>query len=152
MTTLLFLHVAGAVLLVGNIITAAFWHERARRTGNAAVVHSAAKTVMLADGVFTLPGIMLLVVSGAIMAERSGYGWGFHWLTLSLLLFGLSGAIWLAALLPLQRRMIRLSRQGLESGVVPQDYLRVSAGWNAFGTIAALLPVIVLYLMIAKPW
>lgn len=151
MAIALFCHVFGAVLLLGNIITAAFWKLRANQTGNPAVIHYAAKNVMLADLLFTLPGILLIVVSGTWMAERAGYSMGaFNWLTLSLGLFGLSGLLWLAVLLPLQRSMIRRSRQALETGMVDAGYRRASLLWDVFGTIATLLPVAVLYLMIAK--
>jgi len=152
MNLLLFLHIAGAVLLTGNIVTAAFWHWRAQRTGNAEIIHFSAKSVMMADLAFTLPGILLIVGSGAAMAERSGYGGAFNWLTLSLLLFGLTGLIWLAVLLPLQRSMIRLSAEALGTGTLPRAYSRALVNWYVFGTAAVLLPVAVLYLMVAKPF
>lgn len=151
MKVLLFLHVVGAVLLLGNIVTAAFWKIRAERTGNPVLIHHAVKNVMLADCVFTIPGLVLLVVSGGLMAERAGYDWsGFNWLTLSLLLFALTGVLWLGALLPLQRRLIRLSAQAAESGKIDRTYLRLSRIWDGIGTVATLLPVVILYLMIAK--
>jgi len=150
---LLFLHLLGAVLFIGNIVTAAFWKLRAYRTGNPAVIHHAAKNVMLADGLFTLPGILLILVSGALMADRAGVPIGpFNWLTLSLLLFALTGVIWAAALLPLQRSMIRHSERELKTGGIRDAHRRASMIWNALGTVAVLLPVAVLYLMIAKPF
>ncbi len=84
----------------------------------AVTIHASVKNVMLADYVFTIPGLILLAVTGGLMAERAGYAMsGFHWLTLSLALFAMTGAIWAAVLLPLQR----------------------------------MLPVVILYLMIAQP-
>jgi uncharacterized membrane protein len=151
MKMLLFLHVVGAVLLLGNIVTAAFWKVRAEQTGNPALIHHAVKNVMLADYVFTIPGLVLLIVSGGLMAERAGYDWaGFNWLTLSLLLFVLTGVLWLGVLLPLQRRLIRLSARAMESGKVDRTFRRLSRLWDGVGTVATLLPVAILYLMIAK--
>lgn len=151
MGVLLFLHVFGVVLFLGNIVTAAFWKMRSHRTGNPTVIHHAAKNVMLADIVFTIPGLLLILVSGSLMAERTGYPMGeLNWLTLSLLLFALTGVIWLAVLLPLQRSMIRHSARSLENGEMNETYRRVSLYWDAFGTVATLLPVVILYLMIAK--
>jgi len=147
----LFVHVLGAVLLVGNIVTAAFWKLRADWQGQPVVIHSAAKNVMMADAVFTLPGIFMIIVSGSLMAEKAGYSLsGWNWLTLSLFLFTVTGIIWAAVLLPLQRSMIRHSRLALESGTISAAYRRASAAWAVFGTAATLLPVAVLYLMIAK--
>ena len=48
----LLLHLAGVVLFVGNIVTAAFWKIRADLHKNPVVIHSAVKNVMLADFVF----------------------------------------------------------------------------------------------------
>ncbi|MDF2661927.1 MAG: hypothetical protein K0Q94_4718 [Paenibacillus sp.] len=151
MSLLLFMHIGGAFLFVGNIITAAFWKIRADATRNPAVIHEAAKNVMLADYAFTLPGLVLLVVSGVWMAGRSGsLHSGFNWLTLSLILFAVTGIVWLAILLPLQRGMIRHSKQSMASGVVSAAYRKASLYWAIFGTMATLLPVVILYLMIAK--
>lgn len=145
------LHVLGAILFVGNIVTAALWKTMADRSGNPAVIHQAARNVMLADWAFTVPGLVLLVVSGSLMAERGGYALdGLNWLTLSLILFGLSGAIWLAALIPLQRRMIRLSEEALRTGVPSESYRKASRNWAIFGTAATLLPIVILYLMVSK--
>lgn len=151
MNLLLFMHIGGAVLLVGNIVTAAFWKMRADATRNPVVIHEAVKNVMLADYAFTLPGLVLLVVSGVWMAARSGsLDSGFNWLTLSLILFAASGIVWLGVLLPLQRGMIRHSKQAIASGALSAAYRKASLYWAVFGTVATLLPIVILYLMIAK--
>jgi uncharacterized membrane protein len=146
----LFLHVLGAVLFLGNIVTAAFWKAMADRTDNPEVIRYAAKNVMLADWVFTLPGLVLIIVSGSLMAASGGLLSGWNWLTLSLLLFAVTGVIWLAVLLPLQRKMIRLSAANAAAGSVNDAYRRASRHWNTIGLIATLLPVVILYLMIGK--
>jgi uncharacterized membrane protein len=151
MEWLLFLHLLGVVLLLGNIITAAFWKVRADRTGNPEIIHNAAKNVMLADCVFTLPGLLLVIATGGVMAERAGYRVAeFNWLTLSLILFAVTGILWLAVLLPLQRKMIRHSAKAAEGGNASAAYRRASSLWAAAGTAATLLPVVILYLMIGK--
>lgn len=145
------LHVAGVVLFVGNIITAAFWKMRADMTNHSVQIHSAARNVMLADYVFTLPGLALVIVSGIVMAIRAGLPlMGLNWLTLSLILFAVSGVIWLAVLIPVQRRMIRSSAQCIDSGSISAEYRRASRSWAVFGIAATLLPVVILYLMVAK--
>lgn len=145
------LHVAGVVLFVGNIITAAFWKVRADLTNNPSEIHSAARNVMLADYVFTFPGLALVIVSGIAMAVSAGLPlMGLNWLTLSLMLFAVTGVIWLGVLIPLQRRMIRISAQCIDSGSISTEYRSVSRSWAVFGTAATLLPVVILYLMVAK--
>ncbi|MBB6729286.1 DUF2269 family protein [Cohnella zeiphila] len=147
----LMLHLLGAILFVGNIVTAAFWKTTADRTANPAVILQAARNVMRADWVFTVPGLALLIVSGSLMAANAGYSLsGLNWLTLSLALFAVTAIIWLAALIPLQRKMIRQGEEAVRLGVPTAAYRRSSLNWAIFGTLATLLPLIILYLMIAK--
>jgi uncharacterized membrane protein len=152
MKVYLFLHVLGAILFLGNIITAAFWKVLADRSGDARTIHRTSKYVMLADYSFTLPGIVLLLTFGHLMAEKAGYElFEWSWLGFSYLLFIISGVIWIFILLPSQHRMIKWSKAGLDSGVIPGEYYRWSRIWNGFGIISVLLPVIVLFLMVVKP-
>lgn len=147
----LLLHLAGVVLFVGNIVTATFWKIRADLHKNPAVIHSAVKNVMLADFVFTLPGLVLIILSGIVMAVQTEMlAQGFNWLMASLILFAVTGVVWLAVLLPLQRAMIRYSAACVDRGYITEEYARASRWWAVFGTIATLLPVVILYLMIAK--
>lgn len=147
----LVLHLLGVVLFVGNIITAAFWKVRADLQRNPALIHSTVKNVMLADYVFTLPGLVLIVVSGIAMAVHAGMPMsGMNWLTLSLILFAVTGVIWLAVLIPLQRGMIRHSAECIESGIISKAYRQASLYWAVFGIAATLLPVVILILMITK--
>ena len=151
MDLLLLLHVLGAILFVGNIIMAAFWKVGADRTGELAVIAKAARGLMRADYCFTIPGIVLLLASGHAMAHRLGYPLPeLSWLGVSYLLFALSGLIWAAALLPLQRRMIREADISVREGRLTAGYRSASARWNAFGTVATLLPLAVLALMVLK--
>ncbi|MCS7462941.1 DUF2269 domain-containing protein [Paenibacillus doosanensis] len=147
----LVLHLIGAVLFVGNIITAAFWKVRADLQKDPVIIHSAAKNVMLADMVFTLPGLLLIVLSGVVMAVRADMPMmGLNWLTLSLILFAITGIIWLAVLIPLQRAMIRHSAADVRNGRMSDAYSRASRYWAIFGVAATLLPVVILYLMVSR--
>lgn len=153
MTLWLFLHIAGSVLFLGNIITAAFWKIRADLKGDPAEVHNTVKNVMLADLVFTLPGLLLIIISGVVMAVQAGYVMGgMNWLMASLILFGVTGILWAGFLIPLQKGMIRHSMQSIRDGVISAGYKRASTYWAVGGTIATLLPVVILYFMVSKPF
>ncbi|MGP0585701.1 DUF2269 family protein [Paenibacillus timonensis] len=145
------LHLIGVLLMVGNIVTAAFWKIRADMTRNPIIMHDAAKNVMIADYVFTIPGLALIVLSGGRMTGSLGYSLaGLNWLTFSLGLFAVTGLIWLLILIPMQRKMIRLSAEGIKSGTVTAEYHKASRNWAVYGTMATLLPLGILYLMITK--
>ncbi|WP_199621951.1 DUF2269 family protein [Paenibacillus alkalitolerans] len=145
------LHLIGVVLFVGNIVTAAFWKVRADLTKNPVEIHSAVKNVMFADYVFTIPGLALIIVSGSVMAARAGFSLsGLNWLTLSLILLAVTGIIWAAVLIPLQRRMIWYSAECIEIGSISMSYRDASRSWAIFGIAATLLPLVILYLMVMK--
>ncbi|MEK5175762.1 DUF2269 domain-containing protein [Heyndrickxia sp. FSL W8-0496] len=151
MNVLLFLHILGAVIFLGNIVTAAFWKIRADIKRDPKFIHHTVKNVMLADFIFTLPGLILIIVSGILMAVQSGYSMDtFNWLTLSLFLFVLTGFLWLAVLIPIQRSMVRYSARSIDDGVISNKYKNVSRYWAIVGIAATLLPVVILYLMITK--
>lgn len=151
MKALIFLHVLGAILFMGNIITAAFWKVRAERSGDLAHLHRTAKNVMIADYAFTLPGLFLLLITGISMAHTIGYPlFAGGWLTISLLLFLLAGLIWLAILLPSQQKMIRESRLSIEKGALTGPYKKASRTWDVFGIIASIIPLVILFYMLTK--
>ncbi len=147
-----FVHVFGVVLFVGNIMTAALWKTRADRSGDLATIAFAQRTVALADWVFTLPAIVLILVGGYAMALRHPFPLhGLPWLEWGQGLFYLTGLIWLFILVPAQRRLVTLSEAGRRSGALAPEFARVSRRWAMWGGIATLLPLIVLFLMITKP-
>ncbi|RAR44246.1 DUF2269 family protein [Paenibacillus sp. MDMC362] len=153
MTLWLFLHIAGCVLFLGNIITAAFWKVRADLKGDPAEIHNTVKNVMLADLAFTLPGLLLIIISGVVMAVQAGYAMGgMNWLMASLILFGVTGILWAGFLIPMQKGMIRHSMQSIRDGVISAGYKRASTYWAVGGTIATLLPIVILYFMVSKPF
>lgn len=151
-TWLKFVHLFGMVLFVGNIITAALWKTRADRTGNLATIAFAQRTVALADWAFTLPGILLVVIGGYGMAvERPWPLHGLHWLEWGQGLFWVATIIWIAVLVPAQRRLVALSEAAVNSGSLPPEFAGVSKRWAMWGGIATLLPIIVLFMMVTKP-
>ena len=151
-TWLKFLHIFGAVLFVGNIVTAALWKTRADRSGDLTTIAFAQRTVALADWMFTLPGILLVAIGGYGMAARRPWPLhGLHWLEWGQGLFWLAAIIWIVVLVPAQRRLVALSEAGVKAGSLPAEFARVSKRWAMWGGIATLLAIIVLFMMVTKP-
>jgi uncharacterized membrane protein len=147
-----FVHLLGVVLFTGNIITAALWKTRADRSGDLTAIAFAQRTVVTADWAFTLPGVVLILISGYAMALRRP--WPLHglvWLEWGQTLFFLAALIWLLVLVPAQRRLVALSEAGRRDGRLDPEFARLSRRWAMWGGIATLLPVIVLFLMVTKP-
>ena len=146
------IHILGAILLLGNITVSAWWKVMANRTGDARIIAFAQCQVMRTDILFTLPGAVMIVVTGDFI----GYvlylnSWSIQWLSWGRILFIASGLIWLFVLIPIQVKQIRLSRAFAAGSEIPPAYWRLNRYWYAFGAIAGLLPTANLYWMVFKP-
>ena len=143
------LHILGVSLFLGNIIVSAFWKVLADRTGNYAVIRFAARLVNVTDAVFTGLGATLLLVTGHLLADKYGGVLPNDWILWSYVLFGVSGAIWIAVLLPIQFKQAKMLR---ESGTeeIAKEYYRLARMWSIAGAIATLFPLPAIYLMVVK--
>jgi len=146
------LHIAGAILFLGNIIVTAVWMVLAEQTRNPATLHFAAKAVNWADVFFTAPAILLLLVNGQIMANAAWNGLSASWIVAALGLFVLSGVIWAGFLLRFQHRLIQLSAQPAQPDTpLPAAFYGVLHRWYIAGIIATISPLVSLVLMVVKP-
>lgn len=145
------LHLAGVVLFLGNIIVTGWWKTMANRSGDPAVIAFAQRQVSLTDWVFTVGGASLLAAGGYAAAGVQGMALDTGWTAIGHWLFVVSGLIWLAILVPLQRAQARAARAFALGGPIPPDYWRRERLWAVFGVIATLLPCLNLYFMIFKP-
>lgn len=139
-------HVAGVVLFLGNITVGVFWKAFADRTGDLRIMGYTMDAIIRADRVFTIPGIVILLIGGIGAAVVGGYPilrtgwllWGIGAFILSGIAFGpLSRA---------QRAIAAAAHAGSK-----EDYDRYSRGWTLWGSLALLFPVIAFAVMILKP-
>jgi uncharacterized membrane protein len=145
-------HILGVVVFVGNIITAAFWKRSADQSGNLTTVAFAQRMVAATDWRFTLPGVILIIVSGYAMALTGRLPLhGLRWLEWGQGLFYISALIWIFVLVPTQRRLVTFSLAAPRTGALDPEFHRLSRRWAMWGGIATLLPIIVLVLMVTKP-
>jgi uncharacterized membrane protein len=145
-----FLHVLGAVLLIGNVTVTAFWKVFADRTGDARLVAHAQAGVTATEWIFTLPAILLVIAGGYGMVIQSGHDLTSSWLMLGQVLFALSGLIWLFILVPLQVRQARLAKNLSPDKPIDEHYRQLGHRWLVWG-IAATVPLIAAtYVMIAR--
>lgn len=149
---LLTLHILSAVWLMGHQISSAFWKARADRSGSPETIATTAQALVRSDFTFTLPGIVVLLGTGIWMAGLTGWErFQELWLGASFFLVIVMVIIWLAILLPQQRRMARFAAESLEGVDQGENYRRASKLWSMAGGIITLIPVIVLFLMVFKP-
>ena len=139
-------HLIGVVLFLGNITVGVFWKSYADVTRNPAIIARTIDGIIQADRIFTIPGLLLLLIGGFGAAQIGGLPilstgwilWGLTALILSGIAFG-----------PLSRTQRQLSAAANAGNL--QEYDRLSKGWNLWGTLALILPIIAFVFMILKP-
>jgi uncharacterized membrane protein len=147
------LHVLGVVMFIGNITTGVFWHKHAQATRNPRILAHAMDGIIKSDRIFTMPGVLIILGSGIFAAIQGGFPiLGTGWILWTLILFAVSGAVFMARLVPLQRRLHAHAQAGASSGSFDYDaYHRMAVQWDIWGAVATIAPLVGLALMVLKP-
>jgi uncharacterized membrane protein len=145
------LHILSAMLVFGTGLGIAFFLWTAHRTRDPRVIAAVAREAVIADAIFTAPGVAGLLITGVMMAERLGLSLWQGWLGVALALFALTGLCWLPVLM-LQRIAWRLAaRANAESLTLPPRYFRIMRWWFWLGWPAFTAVLAILGLMVLKP-
>jgi uncharacterized membrane protein len=145
------IHILSASLVLGTGVGIAFFMWTAHRTRDARVIAAVARNIVVADAIFTAPGVLGLFVTGLVMADQLGLSAFRGWTGLALALFIFVGVCWLPVLV-LQKMAWRLAERARdEAKPLPPAYFRVMRwwmwlGWPAFGAV-----MVIVWLMVQKP-
>jgi len=146
-----YLHVLGAVAILGTGAGIAFFMLMAHRSRDAAFVARTAGVVVLADYVFTASAIALQPITGWLLLQATGGRLGESWVEASIGLYLVAGAFWLPVVW-MQRRMRDLAAAAAAQGeALPAAYHRLFRWWFAFGFPGFGAVMSIVWLMIAKP-
>lgn len=147
------IHILAVVMFIGNVVTGVFWHRHALATRDARLLAHTMAGVIRSDRLFTVPGVLLIIASGVFAAIQGDFPiFGTPWILWTLVLFGISGAVFGMKLAPLQRQMLKQAQAGAASGAFDYvAYHRVSRQWDLWGAIATGTPLLGLALMVLKP-
>jgi uncharacterized membrane protein len=141
------LHVAGAVLLIGNVTVTGFWatYLYRARARERIPFRPVARAILWTDLIFTGLGGTMLTISGILLTMRSGYPLAeTPWLVKGIAALALSTLLWLVVLLPCQVRLERLTPA--EDGELRRVFLR----WSVVGWAATLLLFYGLWAMVTR--
>lgn len=141
------------MLFLGNIITGLFWHLHAARTRDPGLLYHAMDGIIRSDRWFTVPSVVVLTATGILMAVQAHLPL-LHtpWILGGLVLFSISGVLFEARLVPLQRQLRDLARAGMAPGTFEYaTYQRLAKTWELWGAAALILPLGALVLMVFKP-
>jgi len=146
-----YLHVIGATVLLGTGAGIAFFMLMAHRTGDPKVIAATARTVVIADFLFTTTAVIAQPITGVLLAREVGYRLSEGWIVLSIALYVFTGAWWLPVVW-IQARLGKLATAAVAAGQpLPRAYHRWFKVWFAFGFPAFLAVLAIFWLMIARP-
>ena len=154
MTTYLLLktlHIVSSVVLVGTGLGTAFFMFFTNRSGSLAAQAVVSRLVVRADLWFTTPAVIVQPLSGIALAHMAGWPLATPWIGWSLLLYLLTGALWLPVVW-LQLQMARMAAHAAASGgALPERYGRFARWWERLGYPAFVAMLAVFALMVMKP-
>jgi uncharacterized membrane protein len=147
------LHIIAVIAFLGNIGTGLFWHVHAARTRDPRLLAHTMDGIIRSDRLFTIPGVVVIVTTGIIAAIIGGLPLlRTGWILWTLVLFTLSGVIFMGIVAPLQRQLLALAQAGSGAGIFDYaGYAMVARRWEVWGAAALLTPAAGLVLMVLKP-
>ena len=147
-----YLHVLGAIVILGTGSGIAFFMLMAHRSGDAAFIARTAATVVFADMLFTLTAVLLQPVSGGVLMTLSATAFTERWLMTALGLYAVAGLFWVPVIF-MQIEMRDLARAAAsQNQPLPPRYFALIRRWCLFGIPGFGSVTAILWLMIAKPF
>ena len=146
-----YLHVLGAIIILGTGTGIAFFMLMAHRSANAAFIAITAATVVIADMLFTLTAVLLQPVTGGLLMALSATTLAERWLVISLGLYAVAGLFWVPVIF-MQIEMRNLARTAMvQRQPLPPRYFALFRRWFGFGIPGFGSVMLILWLMVAKP-
>ncbi len=147
-----YLHLLGAIVILGTGTGIAFFMLMAHRSRDPGFVARTAATVVIADMLFTLSAVVLQPITGGWLMVLSNTTFAEPWLVTSLLLYAVAGLFWIPVIF-MQIEMRDLAQAATAQGApLPPRYFTLFRRWFAFGIPGFGSVMIILWLMIAKPF
>ena len=147
-----YLHVLGAIVILGTGTGIAFFMLMAHRSRDPSYIARTAAIVVIADMLFTLSAVLLQPVSGGLLTAISATSFTERWLIASLVLYAVAGLFWIPVVF-MQIEMRHLANvAAAQNQPLPSRYFTLFRRWVLFGIPGFGSVMIILWLMIAKPF
>jgi uncharacterized membrane protein len=144
------IHIFGAIIFLGNITIGPFWKMHAERSNDPKKIADTFDGIIKADRFFTMPGAAIIIIFGIGAALHGGYNLiTTSWIFWSLILIVISGAVFMAKVAPIQKKIFALASD--ESKFNWDEYKNLAKQWDIWGSIATIAPYIAIVLMVIKP-
>ncbi|MCR4322651.1 MAG: DUF2269 domain-containing protein [Candidatus Azambacteria bacterium] len=142
------LHIVGVALFFCGVMTSMLWLFFAEKW-RVGALRTVVKWARIINMVITLPGIVLITVSGLFQSPRTGGLFSQSWLVIGLSLFALSVLVWAIFFTPHLVRLLRIARN--PSNPLPVDFFTSLHRLYFYGAIVLILPLGTMFLSIFKP-
>ncbi len=146
-----FIHILAAVVVTGTGAGIAFFMFMANRSNNIQAIYITSKHVILADWIFTLPAVIIQLLSGLILMNMQGYSFSAPWFYWVASLFAFIGLCWLPVL-RIQYKLRDLAKQACEDNVSLVEFKTLMRKWVLLGIPAFIAIIGIFWLMIFKPF
>lgn len=142
-----FLHIAAISLFFANAVIGIIWERRSLNSGSKEIILHTYNTVTFLDSLFSSPLIILSLLGGLSLSFNLGELWQIGWLSVSFLLFLLSGMIWIASDIPTQYKVKRLMSQlSQEDHHLPLELIKLlKLRW--WISMAGVLPLVIVFVL-----
>jgi uncharacterized membrane protein len=149
-----FLHILGAIAAVGPTLSYALWIRLGER-GSAAERSFALRGISWVDSHLATPAFMAQAVTGIVLILLLEIDFfQTAWLILGVSIYVVLTVFAVAVYAPVVKRQVELAaRVAAEPGdeAAGREYAGVAARGRAFGIVATVLVLIIVYLMVVKP-
>lgn len=142
-------HIIASVLFLGSITVSILWKLNAHRSRDRQKLAFAFDGIIKSDRVFTMPAVSILFITGfglSGMMKISPFTTG--WIFWSLILFLISGIVYMVKIVPIQKKILALVSNQTEYSW--EEYVKLSRQWDIWGTISTVTPYLALILMVYK--
>jgi uncharacterized membrane protein len=140
-----FLHVAGVVMFMGNLIAGPLWLWFAWFEDEGRHFPFAARMLAAADVYLTTPGVQLTGWNGLFLAVTFGGVRANPWLVQALVLLVISSLFSILFVLPPQERLVEAAQEGDR-----QLAWKLLVRWSVVGMVVMLPFTLIAWLMVAK--
>jgi predicted integral membrane protein DUF2269 len=148
----IFLHVASAIVFIGELMFASLWLRSAVARGeDLPVARYVISTMRLTSRGVAFPAIVVQLISGlALMHFREVHFSRAIWLWVSIALFTVVASMWHGTLIPLRKKLERLLEGGA-AGPLPAEYGPIAKRWVSVSRTVLVLIGVILVLMVWRP-
>ena len=144
------LHIIFVIAFLGNITVGLFWRHFAEKTKDPEKIAFAFRGIIKSDRIFTIPGVIGITIFGFGAAAGRYPIFSTGWILWSIILFIISGIIFMWKVAPLQKKIAAYAEA--KENFKWDEYQKLVQQWVVWGHIALFAPVIAAILMVLKPF